>query len=89
MTRRITTASALLLLGALALSGCASTPGASSSPTPTASATGEEIEVDAAWLDGGSMIGLVTQGSSTCVPAAGEAFKIAKEVFEEPEFARF
>lgn len=23
------------------------------------------------------------------VPAAGEAFKIAKEVFEEPEFARF
>lgn len=72
MTRRITTASALLLLGALALSGCASTPGASSSPTPTAPATGEEIEVDAAWLDGGSMIGLVTQGSSTCVPAAGE-----------------
>lgn len=29
-------------------------------------------ELDAAWLDGGRMIGLVTSGSSTCVPSAAD-----------------
>ena len=29
--------------------------------------------MDAAWLDDGRIIGLVTTGSSTCVPAADEA----------------
>ena len=30
----------------------------------------EEVEIDAAWLNGGTMIGLVSYGSSTCVPTA-------------------
>lgn len=78
MTRRVMTASTLLLLGAFAVVGCASTPAATSTPTPTATDTpSQEIEVDAAWLDGGRMIGLVTQGSSTCVPAAGEVSREA------------
>ena len=29
--------------------------------------------MDAAWLDDGRIIGLVTMGSSSCVPAAEEA----------------
>ena len=32
-----------------------------------------EAEIDAAWLDDGRIIGLVTTGSSTCIPAADEA----------------
>ena len=45
---------------------------AAPSPTPS---TGDstEVEIDAAWLDDGRIIGLVTTGSSTCVPAADEA----------------
>lgn len=71
--RRTLTASALLFLGALVLAGCANTPGAASTPTPTPTEEpSQEIELDATWLDGGRMIGLITQGSSTCVPAAGE-----------------
>ena len=63
---------AALLLAAGALAGCASTPAAAPSSTPT---TGDstEVEIDAAWLDDGRIIGLVTTGSSTCIPAADEA----------------
>ncbi len=71
---------AVLALGVLtacaspAGSGTASTPGS----TPSASASGGsagELEVEAAWVDGGRMIALVTQGSSStdCVPVAGDA----------------
>jgi hypothetical protein len=58
---------------AVALVGCASTP-ATTGGTSTAPSDDEltEIEVDAAWLDEGRMIGLVTWGSSSCVPTAGE-----------------
>ncbi|MEN2738482.1 hypothetical protein ABCS02_11875 [Microbacterium sp. X-17] len=62
-----------LLLAAIAaavafLAGCASGPGtAPSTPAPSASS-----EVGAAWLDGGSMVGIVTWGSSSCVPTAGD-----------------
>jgi hypothetical protein len=55
------------------LSGCASgtsTSGSTPSSTPSASASDEQVEVDAAWLNGGTMIGLVSYGSSTCVPTA-------------------
>lgn len=59
----------LLLLG---LAGCAtggSGPGAG--PSPSGVRAGE-IAVDAAWLDGGRMIAVVTPGSSTCAPIVGE-----------------
>lgn len=52
-----------------ALSGCA-TPTAGS-PTPTDRPA--DAEVSAAWLDDGRSIGLVTLGSSTCVPWAESA----------------
>lgn len=49
-----------------ALAGCA---GSSAAPAAsTASTTAGEL--DAAWLDDGRMIGLVTVGSSTCIPSA-------------------
>lgn len=62
----------VLLLAGGVLAGCASSPSATPSSTPS---TGDstQVEIDAAWLDDGRIIGLVTTGSSTCVPAADEA----------------
>ena len=60
-----------IVLGA-ALSACAGTTSAPA-PGPTdgnVDVAPIEAELDAAWLDGGRMIGLVTQGSSTCIPTA-------------------
>ncbi|WP_194397282.1 hypothetical protein [Microbacterium atlanticum] len=66
----------MALLAAGLLTACATPAGDSGStsgtPSETAPAGSTEIEVEAAWLDGGRMIGLVTEGSSTCVPTAGE-----------------
>lgn len=84
MTRR--TAPLTVLGGVLMLAGvltaCATPVGGSGGGTAeprggdTSSATPSESvmgELDAAWLDGGRIIGLVTSGSSTCVPAATDA----------------
>lgn len=62
-------------LAALALAGCATgvatDPG--DAPSDAAPVTGAgELEVEAGWLAGGSLIALVTQGSSTCVPIASD-----------------
>lgn len=62
-------AAALVLL----LAGCATPAGGNGTPLPEPSGSDTEIEVDAAWLDGGRMIGLVTMGSSSCAPIATEA----------------
>lgn len=62
---------ALLLAGG-ALAGCASQAATAPSSSPS-TGNGAEAEIDAAWLDDGRIIGLVTMGSSTCVPAADEA----------------
>lgn len=67
--RRTLTLSAAFAFAAL-LAGCAT--GAGSAPVSSQGAADSEIEVDAAWLDGGRFIGLVTQGSSTCVPSVEE-----------------
>ncbi len=64
-----------VLVGA-ALTGCAASAGTGAPDTTAPSGTpsgSTEIEVDAAWLDDGRIIGLVTQGSSTCVPTAEDA----------------
>ena len=71
---------ALLLMASLA--ACATE---SSDPTPPASGGSggtTEVEVDAVWLDAGRMVGLVTQGSSTCVPIADGATLSADGVLE-------
>jgi len=62
------------LLAALALAGCATpaggTPSGTAEPPP---ADQGATDVAAAWLDDGRAIGLVTHGSSTCVPTAGDS----------------
>jgi hypothetical protein len=81
MSRRSLSAlagSALALFVAAALTACATPTEPGSAPAPSASGgasddSGTDMELDAAWLDNGRMIGLVTEGSSTCVPTAGEA----------------
>src|SRR6478752_7142774 len=67
----------LALLTAGLLTACA-TPAGGGGTTPSPAATDKsddsnEQEVGAAWLDGGRTIGIVTQGSSTCIPTAEDA----------------
>ncbi|MCR2813895.1 hypothetical protein [Microbacterium sp. zg.Y1084] len=75
---------AVLLAGVL--SACATAdPASPASPgSPGTAAPGDVIEtdVDATWLDGGRMIGIVTQGSSTCVPMADAATVTSDGVLE-------
>ncbi len=59
-------AGGMLLIAAGLLVGCAG----SGEPAATEVA---DLEVDAAWVDGGRMIAVTTWGSSTCVPIAEEA----------------
>ncbi len=73
--RRTAAAAASILLAGLLLSACATpsggTPsGAPTEPVPTDSAPASEVH--AAWLDAGRLIGVVTLGSSTCVPTADD-----------------
>ncbi|MFS0734194.1 hypothetical protein ABC304_01990 [Microbacterium sp. 1P10UB] len=68
--RAVAAASALAL--AVGLAGCATASGPGSAPAlpsddPTATA-----QLHAAWLDDGRAVGIVTEGSSTCVPMADE-----------------
>ncbi|HKP07208.1 MAG TPA: hypothetical protein VJU58_08140 [Microbacterium sp.] len=66
----------LAFLAAGLLTACATPAGSGGTPTPAATGSGgssDEQEVGAAWLDGGRMIGIVTLGSSTCIPVAEEA----------------
>ena len=63
-----------LVLASVALAGCASPePNAPATAEPTEEAPLPDPDLGAAWLDGGRLIGLVTLGSSTCVPQAEEA----------------
>lgn len=73
-SRSLAAALGLALLAAGALTACASPAGSGPSPSPSATTggSGQDSEVSAAWLDNGRMVGLVTIGSSTCVPIAGD-----------------
>ncbi len=66
MRRRLAPALAGIALAALALAGCSTTNLSGDAPSDVPPAG--EFEVDAAWLAGGSLITIVTYGSSTCVP---------------------
>lgn len=73
---------ASVVLGFVAVLSACATPAGSGTPVPTSSSGASvapdgavepsDVELDAAWLDGGRMIGVVTQGSSSCVPSAGD-----------------
>ena len=64
MKRRILASVVLGAAAALSLTGCLS-----GSDAPA----GQETDVEAAWLDDGRIIAVVTSGSSTCVPTAESA----------------
>ncbi|BDV29558.1 hypothetical protein [Microbacterium terricola] len=83
--KRVAAASLVLSIIAL-VSACATgVPGSGSGTGLVAPSegVGESAELDAAWLDDGRMIGLVTWGSSTCVPtvdgvsAEGQIVRVA------------
>ena len=72
------TRSPLLGLGAVffaaaLLAGCASSTGEDTPQPAPAETVTLDPDLGAAWLDNGRMIGLVTLGSSTCIPQAEEA----------------
>ncbi len=83
-TPRLALAALLLAAAGAALTGCATPTGGggsssaspssgSESPSPSGStAGGGTDDVEAAWLDGGRGVGIVTYGSSTCLPVVGE-----------------
>lgn len=84
--KRLLTAS--VVLGFVAVLSACATPNAAGGPAPVASATPETdggvkagIELDAAWLDGGRMIAIVTAGSTSCAPM-GDAIGYADGVLE-------
>jgi len=72
MSTRSLSAAALLAAGLLTLAGCA-TGSAAPGGAPDAASESVGLDVDAAWLAGGSLIALVTHGSSSCVPIAADA----------------
>lgn len=59
-----------LVLAGLALTGCSTAAGGPTVATTPRPVITSDPDLGAAWLDNGRMIGLVTLGSSTCVPIA-------------------
>lgn len=72
-SRSLLAGAGLALMLAGALTACATASPAPGATSGTGAGSTTEAEVDAAWLDGGRLIGLVTLGSSTCVPMADAA----------------
>ncbi|WP_439594236.1 hypothetical protein [Microbacterium sp.] len=64
---------AALIVASLAACASGAPMSAGSSGDGDGGGGSEETMIDAAWIDGGRMIGVVTQGSSTCVPEAEDA----------------
>lgn len=74
-------AAAALVVSTLGLAGCGITSPVPAEPPPRTSAPEESaMRPAAAWLDAGRMIGVVTRGSSSCVPSAGEATASGQEI---------
>lgn len=73
LARRLLALPFALLLAGGALAGCASQTASAPTADPSTDGGSTEVEIDAAWLDDGRIIGLVTSGSSSCVPAADDA----------------
>lgn len=73
-------AAALLIGAVVTLSGCAAEPSAPENGTTPAPEESSEFQPEAVWLDQGRLIGVVTWGSSTCIPFAGEATASGQDI---------
>lgn len=67
---RLAASAIALLTSVLIVSGCSATPDSSEPATSAPDAAVDGLEVEAAWLDEGRMVAVVTWGSSSCVPLA-------------------
>ena len=72
LARRALALPIALVFAAGTLAGCASQAATAPSSSPQGTG-GTDAEISAAWLDDGRLIGLVTTGSSSCVPVADGA----------------
>lgn len=72
-SRRLLAIPFMVLLVGGALAGCAAPVSGAPSGDSSSDESSTTVELDAAWLDDGRIIGLVTSGSSSCVPAADDA----------------
>lgn len=73
-------AGAVLFSVALALGGCTAEQPEGGAQTAAPDNGSSSSGVEAVWLDDGRMIGVVTQGSSSCVPFAGDVTAQGQEV---------
>ena len=71
---------AALVVSALALAGCAVTSPVPAAPSQSPTPQEPDTASVATWLDSGRMIGLVTWGSSSCVPQADTATASGQEI---------
>lgn len=87
-TRILLAGLAALAAASFALAGCATPSGGTpSDEAPSASSAVEpDPDLGAAWLDSGRLVGLVTLGSSTCVPTLADEATYADGVLQV-EFA--
>lgn len=76
-------AAALLLSATFVLTGCAAEPAKSVDVTTPPSSEPTEAQSEAVWLDEGRFIGLVTWGSSSCVPFVGEVAASGQDITVE------
>jgi hypothetical protein len=83
-TRILLTALGALAVAGLALTGCASSAGGPSSGSPSIA---PDPDLGAAWLDSGRMVGLVTLGSSTCVPGIEDEAEVDDDGVLQVELA--
>lgn len=73
--RHLLAALGVLAVAGLALTGCANSTGEPSGSPSIA----PDPDLGAAWLDSGRMVGLVTLGSSTCVPGIEDDAEVDDE----------
>lgn len=69
---RVFASASALLTAVLLVSGCAASPHDSEPNASTPPASVDDFEFEAAWLDMGRMVAIVTWGSSSCVPVADQ-----------------
>ena len=75
--RIVLPALAAMAVASVALAGCATPSGAAPAGSPSTQQTIEpDPDLGAAWLDSGRLVGLVTLGSSTCVPALADEARL-------------